>query len=456
MLQIRTQTFNLAGPAGGYSLIGNPYAAQVNMDEIMASGVGIDKGKYYMYDPYLNIDQGGYLTYTADINGVYSSTPPSPGGQTNILQSSQAFYVERTSATATVTFTEASKSNSLLLGLFRPLSTARVLTANLYLVNTDNSLALADGIKVQFDGTYSNDVDHQDAGKFGNIHESLALVRDTEFLAVESRRQVVLSDTLFLHLANTSRRRYQFQFAASGLDTVLTAFLEDAYTGTKTPLSMTSSQPYNFNVNGDEKSYAANRFRILLHPAASGPLPVTFSRVKAWQQGDDIKVEWMVENEINIAAYEVEKSTDATNFIKVNITNASRSTGDPGTYHWLDQQISTGNNYYRIRSIGTDGTIAYSSVVLVTTPASGPGFSIYPNPVITGIISIKFKRLPGGLYTARLVNSEGKTVLSRSISHSLSTTIETLRPGKTIMPGIYQLQLTGPGKRIKTIKVIIQ
>jgi len=62
-------------------------------------------------------------------------------------------------------------------------------------------------------------------------------------------------------------------------------------------------------------------------------------------------VEWTVENEINTAEYEVEKSTDGRFFKKANTTAAASSNRGKNTYTWLDVNPVTGENYYRIRSM---------------------------------------------------------------------------------------------------------
>jgi hypothetical protein len=62
-----------------------------------------------------------------------------------------------------------------------------------------------------------------------------------------------------------------------------------------------------------------------------------------------------VENEINIKHYEVEKSTNGTSFTKLNTTVATGANRTSTTYGWLDANPLTGNNFYRIRSIGNDG-----------------------------------------------------------------------------------------------------
>lgn len=181
----------------------------------------------------------------------------------------------------------------------------------------------------------------------------------------------------------TTRRSYRFGFEPSGLDPALTAFLEDSYIGLKTPMSITESSVYDFDINGDAGSVTANRFRIVFKQAAT--LPVTYKSINAYQHAADIAVEWIVENEINIARYEVEKSSDGVNFVKVNTSATSGANRISTVYRWMDANPSNGNNFYRVRSISPDGGFEFSKVVMVKMGIAGSGIRIYPNPVTDGI-----------------------------------------------------------------------
>ena len=57
---------------------------------------------------------------------------------------------------------------------------------------------------------------------------------------------------------------YEFRFAADNFtDPLLPAFLVDAYTGTKTPLSVTGTTTVPFTVNAETGSSAPGRFKVV-------------------------------------------------------------------------------------------------------------------------------------------------------------------------------------------------
>jgi hypothetical protein len=132
----------------------------------------------------------------------------------------------------------------------------------------------------------------------------------------------------------STQRSYQLVFKPENLyQPNLGAFLEDNYTGIATPLSLAGSTIYNFSINGEVASADKDRFRIVFKEAV--PLAVTYTDLDAWQEGDQVAVTWKVENQLNIEGYEVERSMDGNNFIKLATLPVSGNSPS-GNYNWLD------------------------------------------------------------------------------------------------------------------------
>src|SRR5206468_2382961 len=121
----------------------------------------------------------------------------------------------------------------------------------------------------------------------------------------------------------------------------LLAFLEDKYLSTKTPLDLDGTTTADFTIDADAGSQDSQRFWIVF--TASTTVPVTYSNVRAWQQGSNVAVQWAVENEINIQKYEVEKSADGITFAAVNAQAATAAAGT-SVYNWLDENAVAGSN----------------------------------------------------------------------------------------------------------------
>ena len=456
-LQTGTQTFAASPVLGNFSLIGNPYASPIDFSTLILNNV---LNRFYVWDPRLNL-VGGYVTIDdIDGDGIYSYSVFGPGGQDTIIQSSQAFFVVTASnAPASIVFNENNKATENNLAMFRPASGAHPrhmssLRISLYLPNTGSPALFGDGTMAEFAEQLSAGVDQQDAIKFNNINETVALIRNTRALAIERRPLITANDTLFLRLTKTTARKYRLDFIPTGLDPSLTAFLEDSYTATSTPLNMVGNTSYSFIINGDAASAKPDRFRIVFKTA--GPLPVTFKTIKAYQQASNIAVEWEVGNELNIAKYEIEKSTDGINFVKVNTTSAMGANRTSTTYSWIDINPVTGNNFYRIRSIDQNGAFEFTRVVIVKTGKGTPAISVYPNPVTDGVIGVEFKNMQQGKYDLRLINSLGQVITIKRITHVAGTSMETMTPEGKMTTGTYQLEITAPDNNVSTIGVIVR
>ncbi|MEO6229183.1 MAG: YDG domain-containing protein [Ferruginibacter sp.] len=462
-IQLGNQTFSPVNALNSFSLLGNPYASPVNINTVLNASSGVDKNKFYIYDPFLNSQQGAYVYYTRGIpaSSPWIAAPPSPSKMDTTLQSSQAFYVQHTAATASLIFTEADKVTATLPKTvkFRPVSTSAGMLSsfrtNLYLLEADQSTILADGVYTEFHDTYSNIFDKsEDALKFTNSRENLGMLRPGALLAVERRQPLNVDDTIFYNLARFSQRSYRLEFEPINLNTLLVGILEDKFTGIKTPIDLFRSSTFDFTVTSDVASSAPDRFRIVFKQIDPGPLPVTFTNVNAYEKAKNIAVEWTVENEINIREYEVEKSIDGTIFTKMSTNTATGTNSSTTTYSWLDVHPVTGDNYFRIVSIDQNGKRAFSRIVKVKIGKLSAGFTIYPNPVIGNTIGVQFNNMPAGKYKARLLNNLGQVLLIQSIEYAGGNSIQNITPTNTLAKGIYQLEIINPDKTNTTLKVI--
>lgn len=178
-------------------------------------------------------------------------------------------------------------------------------------------------------------------------------------------------------------------------------------------------------------------------------LPVEWGKIHAKPEGDDVLVEWHTVSESNNNYFEVEVSTNGTDFISIAKLPANGSTSNPAQYAYLHKTPASEQLYYRIKQVDKDGKHSYSPVVIVRMQNSKSYKpSLYPvpansqmtidfhkpvlNPVIevlssdlkmlsvikkNGILSseqILINHLPAGAYMAR-ISFEGKTWLLRFV-----------------------------------------
>ncbi len=303
----------------GFNVIGNPFAATIDMRRIEKTG-GVSNF-FYLYDTRLGTI-GDFQTflwngtnYVPLIGGGSYATPYATPGSTNFIQSGHAFFVQSV-GTGSVIIKEAAKELTTNSMIFSPVEQKQELRTNLYTVNT--SASLLDAALTQFSDDGNNAVDGDDATKISAISGGtyLGMLRDGKNLVIERRKTITANDTIFYNLMSASKRNYRFEFIADHINAgdVANGFLEDAYLKTNTPVNLNGTTTVDFTVNADAASSAHNRFRLIFEVKLIVlPLPATI-HLRAKLQNRDIVVEWTTENEENITSYEVETSANGLQF----------------------------------------------------------------------------------------------------------------------------------------------
>jgi len=329
-----------------------------------------------------------------------------------------------------------------------------LIRSNLYIAATDGSTTLADGDLTQYDPTFSNNVDGMDARKMSNFSENIGMIRGTTTLVIERRHTIESNDTIFYKIWNLSQaRKYQLQFdPANMVQPGLTAFVQDQYLHTNTPVSLTDTSYMNFSINADPASSDIYRFRLIFTTAVGGTLPLTFTGLKAYRHNTAINIDWNTAAENNMKEYTVERSADGSNYKEMATIRANNL--PVNTYSYVDAFPATGSDYYRIMSTDISGVTKYSEVIKVNIEKGFSLMRVFPNPVINKTISLQVINEPAGQYVIRLINNFGQTIMTKQIEHPGGSSTETITPQQNILRGIYRLEITRPGG-IKTIISVV-
>ena len=377
----------------------------------------------------------------------------------NYIQSGQAFILQSVGAGGTFTFKEGDKAPAIsgpLVTTPNPvdptLQRISSLRATLYGISANGTPVLLDGVLDQFDDAYSNGIDGLDARKVINTTENLGLKTAGKLLAIERRHTLTAQDTIFLNLTGVKVQQYQFHFDAENLNPGLQGYLEDNYLHSRTPLNMTGGTDVNFNMVNIPGAYAADRFRIVFEPLKA--LPVTFTSIKAYKQDKNITVEWRVDNEMNMKQYEVEKSTNGTDFTTITLQAATGNNGGSVAYVASDGGPVEGYNYYRVKSVDANGKISYTNVVKVLIGTLKHDITIYPNPITDGMIHLQLVNEPEGKYKIRLLNKLGQLIVQKQITHAGGNATELIKWDYNLAHGMYQLEITRPDGTVKDINVM--
>ncbi len=455
-LQTGRQTFSASTVIDGFTMIGNPYAAPIDFSKLTRNNI---HKRVYVWDPYLNTDVGGYvLVDDVDNDGTYSISPARPGGLNQLIQSGQAFWVQTAAqGSASLTFQETVKSAAASnLTAFRPQGPTPGMAINVTLPGANNQSVLLDGFLVQYGENFNKKLDMQDAVKFINTKETIASNRGTSTYALERRPVITAEDTIFIKLTKTSQRNYNLELVPTALNEGLTAYLEDAFTGKRTRLSVSEPSTYNFSITSAAASAAADRFKVVFKQVPPPVPPFSFTQLEAKREAGNIRLSWTVQNELDSNAYQVEKSLDGINFTQIDsLRNTAAITG-PKTYSSLDENIAYGRNIYRIRYMDSSRQFQYSKSAEVIVENGTTGIGVYPNPVVDRIMNIGFNQMPAGAYVARLLNNNGAILFMKEIRHTGGTSLLPVAVKNETLKGMFVLQITCPDQSTQQVKVLFK
>ena len=441
--------------AGKYEAVGNPYASQIDFTQLSRAG-GIDN-LFYAWDPALSgsYGVGGYQTISAT-NGWLPV--PGSGAYTGVhktIESGQAFFVHATALAGTIGFSENAKTTSSVLVNFQQ-NAVGDFTTRQYLRTTllTNTGLVADGNAAAFDNDLSNVVDGDDALKILNGGENFGLVREGKNLAVEARSFINSTDTLFYNMSRLRQQDYRLMFVPQNMDNRNLALLQDRFLQTQTAISLTDTTLVNITVNSNVASAAADRFIVIFQPI--NILPVKILSITAARNPDKtILINWRTANEINLANYLVERSSDGINFTVVNTQNPKKNNAET-SYIFTDLASSNADNFYRIKASDLDGKVVYSTIVKVPAIKLPASIAVYPNPVIDKKMNFQFTNELPGNYQVEMTNNLGQVVYHKLLSLISANTVSMVVLPSYISSGTYQVSIISPDKIKTQLRVFIK
>lgn len=173
-------------------------------------------------------------------------------------------------------------------------------------------------------------------------------------------------------------------------------------------------------------------------------LPLSLSDFKAQLSGTDGLLNWKTSSEQNTSHFEIERSIDGRNFIKIGTITAAGNSVIEKQYNYIDKNITLLGSpviYYRLKTIDADGKSTYSKIIAININNKEAVVMLYPNPVhesATLMISVSKKEK----ITYSIIDQTGKTIQQNNISinaGSNTVLIET----NSLAAGVYTLSLNG-------------
>ncbi len=168
----------------------------------------------------------------------------------------------------------------------------------------------------------------------------------------------------------------------------------------------------------------------------------------------NVLINWKTASEINNNKFEVEKSYDGNNWIKISEVKGAGNSNSIKSYNITDEIGSMNSNnilYYRIKQIDFDGNFSYSRVEKVAKITSEK-VVVSPNP-FTNFLNINIFSETGSSANITLLNNWGSKVINYEANLIIGDNLIEIPEVQKLSNGIYILQIES-GSNVQTFKCI--
>lgn len=168
-------------------------------------------------------------------------------------------------------------------------------------------------------------------------------------------------------------------------------------------------------------------------------VPVSFLYFKtSLKQNTKVLLEWATSFEQNTSHYIIERSFNNVLYREITRMPASGNSQTETRYSFIDNNTTTGNNYYRIKQVDRTGKFVYTKISVISISRSGYIRAVYPNPVKSGnLVTIDFSK-PVKSYQYRVTDMQGRIIAQgQSVAQNQKSQFSI----PTLTTGIYSLNL---------------
>ncbi len=384
------------GSAGNMLLVGNPYASSIDLTNILTGSTGINSNVFWVWDPKRigTNNVGGYVAYS---NGVISPSPsPSypDANSAKIIESGQAFMVQLSGGSSSAAMNFTESDK----------------------IATENNV-------------------------FGNIQSNQ---QQQQAPPVIYTNLMVPTATGGLFLADGVATGFGSQYSAA----------VDGNDATKL---------WNFDENiaqvRDGKTLAIE-FRPL--PALTDTL---FYRLYLRQKPYVLKIFTQNFQNINARAWIVDKYLNTKTEVNLHDTTLYSFTPNTDTNSYRNRFMLVFNKQYSAiavpvtKAVNQNNPDETGSANSLAATATGAGaVTVYPNPVSTQKVMLRFNGMDKGSYEITVYSPKGEKLASHKIDHNGSNNIYPLALNASWVNGVYTIciKTSNSKKRINLTFLIIK
>ncbi len=183
----------------------------------------------------------------------------------------------------------------------------------------------------------------------------------------------------------------------------------------------------------------------------NNPLPVELISFNGTCKEGMVNLLWQTASEFNSSHFDVEKSTDGETWRVLATIPSAGTSNELLTYQTVDNNGTSGSNYYRLRQVDIDGKEKLYDPINVSCVETTAGyFTSYPNPSGNEFQVVVNNKEILGACTLNIVDVNGKVIDQRTIE--MKDGINMFVINQELNPGIYFLNISNGSKTTQVIK----
>lgn len=198
-----------------------------------------------------------------------------------------------------------------------------------------------------------------------------------------------------------------------------------------------------------EVTFDVNGFSGFFVTSVAASLPLKLLSFEAKGKGSTALIKWTSSNEIDVAYFDLQKSTNGRDFN--SITRIPATNNDmTNRYQYTDGLGREPIYYYRLKMTDHDRTTTYSNIIRVNSASENFSLVAYPNPTREYVI-VEHPATAGRAHV-KLIDIVGRVVKTIRVNNNVLQTTVSL---KEVPVGSYQISWSD-GIRLLTKTVIVE
>lgn len=168
-------------------------------------------------------------------------------------------------------------------------------------------------------------------------------------------------------------------------------------------------------------------------------LPITLKYFTAWKRPDANRITWMTTTEKNFSHFEIQKSSDGINFIKIATMQGKGGNNKETAYSFDDNEVKA-VQYYRLKYVDANGQYTYSNILRVSRDDVTNTKVLFSNRITT-MLALRIIDMNANNLSIKIIDNSGRTVKTQNVK--INTGENSLNINTTAIPsGFYYLMLS--------------